>query len=162
MYKHRVFAENQLGVSYDDLFGDYVKGAKQLTITDPYIRIFYQARNLMEFLETVVRFKSAEDEVAIHLITTADQYTEQQTEYLFGVKTGVKPPASPLRGSTDETNSLHTRHVTADHGWKMSVDRGLDIFQRCELNDVFALSNRVQQMRPVKAFEVTYLEIDFF
>ena len=162
MPKHRVFAENQLGVSYDDLFGDYVKGAKQLTITDPYIRIFYQARNLMEFLETVVRFKSAEDEVAIHLITTADQYTEQQTEYLLRIQTGVEPAGITFTWEYDETNSLHARHITADHGWKISLDRGLDIFQRCELNDVFTLSNRVQQMRPVKAFEVTYLEIDLF
>ena len=162
MPKHRVFAENQLGVSYDDLFGDYVKGAKQLTITDPYIRIFYQARNLMEFMETVVRFKSAEDEVAVHLITTADQYTEQQTEYLLRIQTGVEPAGITFTWEYDETNSLHARHITADHGWKISLDRGLDIFQRYELNDVFTLSNRVQQMRPVKAFEVTYLEIDFF
>ena len=49
--KHVTIMENQRGVSYDTLFGQYLKGVKHLTITDPYIRIFYQVRNLMEFLE---------------------------------------------------------------------------------------------------------------
>ena len=51
---HRVFVENQKGVTYDTLFGPYLGGAHKITITDPYIRLFYQAKNVMEFIETVV------------------------------------------------------------------------------------------------------------
>ena len=39
------------------LLGPYLRGASRITITDPYIRLFYQIRNLMEFLETVVKHK---------------------------------------------------------------------------------------------------------
>jgi predicted ATP-dependent Lon-type protease len=35
--------------------------------------------------------------------------------------------------------------------------RYLDIFQHYEMNDAFAFSNRLQQFRPCKAFEITYL-----
>ncbi|MCA9423112.1 MAG: hypothetical protein KC592_18985, partial [Nitrospira sp.] len=42
--------------------------------------------------------------------------------------------------------------------WKISLDRGLDIFQRYELNDAFTFSNRLQQYRPCKAFEVTFIK----
>ena len=50
------------------------------------------------------------------------------------------------------------RHIITDTDWKILLDRGLDMFQRYEMNDAFALGNRVQQYRPVKAFEVTYLK----
>ncbi len=45
--------------------------------------MFHQARNLMELLETVARHKLDEDEVAVHLVTTEDDYkNQQQLEYL--------------------------------------------------------------------------------
>ena len=56
---HRMFAENQRGVNFELLFGPYLRGAKKIRVTDPYIRLFYQARNLMEFVETVVQTESA-------------------------------------------------------------------------------------------------------
>jgi ATP-dependent Lon protease len=49
-------------------------GATKITLTDPYIRLFYQQRNLMEFLETVVKHKAADAEVAVHLITIEDEF----------------------------------------------------------------------------------------
>ena len=53
--KHLTFQENQKGLSFDTLLGPYLKGATAITVTDPYIRLFYQVRNFMEFLETVVK-----------------------------------------------------------------------------------------------------------
>ena len=44
-----------------------------------------------------------------------------------------------------------------DTGWKILLDRGLDIFQQYEMNDAFAVANRMQKFRQCKAFEVTYL-----
>ena len=48
-------SENQRGISFDKLFGLYLEGAKKITITDPYIRVFHQMRNLMEFIETIIK-----------------------------------------------------------------------------------------------------------
>jgi ATP-dependent Lon protease len=48
--QHLEFMENQKGVTYDKLFSDYIKGAESIVITDPYLRIFFQLRNLMEFV----------------------------------------------------------------------------------------------------------------
>jgi ATP-dependent Lon protease len=39
------------------------------------------------------------------------------------------------------------------------LDRGLDIFQRYEMNDAFSMSNRLQEFRGAKAFEITYMRI---
>jgi ATP-dependent Lon protease len=38
------------------------------------------------------------------------------------------------------------------------LDRGLDIFQHYEMNDAFTFANRLQQYRPCKAFEVTFIK----
>ena len=85
--KHVSYQENQRGVSYDMLFGPYLKGANSITITDPYIRLFYQVRNLMELLETIVKYTPEEDEVAVHLITAQDDYkSAEQQENLEKMK----------------------------------------------------------------------------
>ncbi len=52
---------------------------------------------------------------------------------------------------------LHARHIMTDHGWKISLDHGLDIFQHYEMNDAFSFANRLQQYRACKAFEVTFI-----
>ncbi|MFX5562605.1 MIT C-terminal domain-containing protein, partial [Acinetobacter baumannii] len=42
----------------------------------------------------------------------------------------------------DTTRTKHDRDITTDHGWKIVLSRGLDVFQRCELNDAFSFANR--------------------
>ena len=58
----------------------------------------------------------------------------------------------------DTSGTIHARHIITDHGWKISLDRGLDIFQHYDMNDAFIFANRLQQFRPCKAFEVTYIK----
>tara|TARA_R110002110_G_scaffold364270_4_gene574104 strand:+ start:4619 stop:6721 length:2103 start_codon:yes stop_codon:yes gene_type:complete len=156
---HFVFAENRKGLSYAKLFGPYVTGASRIVITDPYIRIFYQVRNLMEFIEMVAKEKAPEDEVAIHLVTAPDEYNpEKQQENLASVEQASMSAGIQFTWELDGTGTIHARHIVTDHGWKISLDRGLDIFQRYEMNDAFSLSNRLQEYRSAKAFEVTYLK----
>jgi ATP-dependent Lon protease len=58
---HHVFTEDRKGISYDRLFGPYIEGASKIIVTDPYVRYFYQIRNMMEFVEMVIWRKSPED-----------------------------------------------------------------------------------------------------
>ena len=58
----------------------------------------------------------------------------------------------------DGTNSIHARHLVTDIGWEILLDRGLDVFQRADLNGGFSPANRHQRFRQIKAFEVTYLK----
>lgn len=156
--KHLTFQENQKGVTYDLLFGDYLKGATQITITDPYIRLFYQMRNFMEFLETLVRQKPVEAEISVHLVTIEDEFKgEQQKENFEKIKESAQAIGINFSWEFDSSNTLHARHIVTEHGWKISLDRGLDIFQHYEMNDAFTFSNRMQQFRPCKAFEVTFI-----
>jgi ATP-dependent Lon protease len=157
---HLTFAENQRGVSYDDLFAPYLKGAKNITITDPYIRLFFQARNLMELLETFIRGKAQEDEVVVSLVTVKDEFKgDQQCEFFEKIQNEMFTVGIKFAYSFDNSGSQHARHIVTDAGWKISLDRSLDIFQQYDMGDAFQLANRNQKHRACKAFEVTYIKI---
>ncbi len=157
--KHLTFQENQKGISFDTLLGPYLKGATKITVTDPYIRLYYQIRNFMEFLETVVKHKAQEDEVAIHLVTTEDEFkSEQQQDNFEKMKESASAIGINFTWEFDASGTIHARHIVTDHGWKISLDRGLDIFQHYDMNDAFAFTNRLQQFRPCKAFEVIFIK----
>jgi ATP-dependent Lon protease len=155
---HKVFNENQKGVSFQSLFWPWLMGATDIKITDPYIRMFHQVRNMMEFLEMVAVNKSPDDEVSVHLTTCLDDvHPEKQHENLTAVERAITAAGVKFTWGFDGTNTIHARHITTDTGWKISMDRGLDIFQKAELGDAFNLGNRLQAYRQVKGFEIHYV-----
>jgi ATP-dependent Lon protease len=155
---HTVFSENQKGVTFAELFWPWLEGAKNIVITDPYIRMFHQVRNLMEFIEMIAVRKAPEDEVTVRLITCRDEvYPEKQQTNLAAVENACMAAGIKFSWELDGTNTIHARHIVSDTGWKVSLDRGLDVYQKFEMNDAFSLANRLQAFRQVKAFEVTYL-----
>ncbi len=157
--QHLTFQENQKGISYDSLFGPYLKGAAKITITDPNIRMLHQVRNLMEFLETVVKYKPQDEEVAVHLVTSEDEFkAEQQQESFEKIKESCSTVGINFTWEFDGTGSIDTRHIVTDHGWKILLNCGLNVFQNYEMNDAFTFANRLQQYRSSKAFEVTFIK----
>lgn len=155
---HVTFAENQKGVSFDVLLGPWLDGAAEITLTDPYIRVYHQMRNLMELLEVVALRKPDGEDVRFNLLTAPDpEDLERQTGYLEQIRDGIAPLGIEFSWTFDGTSTIHARHLVTDTGWKILLDRGLDVFQRADLNNGFSPANRHQRFRPVKAFEVTYL-----
>jgi len=158
--QHVVWQENQRGATFDMLLGPYLKGASRITITDPYIRIFHQLRNLMELMETISKQKNQEDEVIVHLITVEDEFNcDRQTEGLQKMAEACSGVGIAFSWEYDTTGTRHDRDITTDHGWKIVLSRGLDIFQRFEMNDAFSFANRLQQYRHCKEFNVTFVKI---
>lgn len=155
---HTVFTENRKGISYDSLFGPYLVGASKISITDPYIRIYYQIRNMMEFVEMIIRRKAPEDHVAIHLTTAPDEgKIFDQRELLDSIAEATAGSGVDFTWSFDGTGAIHGREIVADNGWKIVLDRGLDIFQPPLKTDGFSLGDRLQEHRAVKGFYVTYI-----
>ena len=157
---HVVLKENRKGVTFEKIFGPWIKGASQITITDPYIRLFHQARNLMEFLEVVIRQKNPEDQVAVELITAPnDGDIAKQREFLDEIVASCAAAGVDFSWKFDEAGTAHARHIVTDTGWKISLDRGLDIYQHFG-SSAFSLAGRFQEHRAVKQFEITYLRTD--
>jgi hypothetical protein len=160
--QHITINAGERGISYRKLFGDYLEGAKHIEITDPYIRNFYQARNMMEFLELVMQLKAPAEEVFVHL-TTVEDYdlikANKLKNYLDKIESEMLTVGIKFSYTFENSSKLHARHITTDMGWKISLDRGLDIFQPHNITDAFQLMHRHQEVRPTKAFEVTYIKV---
>ena len=159
--QHLVFHENQRGLSFDKLFSPYLVGAKRIIITDPYLRMFHQLRNLMELMETISKLQGVEDEVGVHVVTVEDEFNgERQTESLQKIADACTGVGIHFTWAYDTSGSKHDRDITTDTGWKIVLGRGLDVFQRFELNDAFSFSNRLQQHRQCKEFSVTFIRLE--
>ncbi|MCW5251754.1 BREX system Lon protease-like protein BrxL [Streptomyces sp. SHP 1-2] len=155
---HREFQENQRGVSFGTLLVPYLRGAGRITVTDPYIRQFHQARNLMELLEGIATAKDAADEVEVALVTSestgGEEKVRKQLEFLLKVREGAA--AAGIRLEVSFSGTIHDRSVVTDTGWRILLGRGLDIFQYIT-GDAFDLATRLQEYRQVRAFGVTYI-----
>ena len=157
---HVVFTENRKGISFDKIFGPWTDGATRIVITDPYVRKFHQARNVMELIEMLIRRKQAEDQVAVHLVTAPDDGNiQEQRECLDGITEACTGTGVDFTWAFDGTGTLHARDITTDTGWKMVLDRGLDIFQPTprKMNG-FSLGERMQEHRMIRGFYVTYIQ----
>ncbi len=145
--------DNQTGISYANLFGQYLRGAQKIILTDPYIRLPYQFRFLMEFCVMLSKIKKEEQEIDLHIITWNDEnYRKQSEEYLYEVMLAVEELGINL---TYEFQDIHDRSILADNGWKIILGRGLDIFVKEEAR--FSAGDFDQERRKCKNCTVTYL-----
>jgi len=150
----KIIRDNQSGVSFDMLFGAYLLGAKEITLTDPYIRLPYQLRNFMEFAKLVSQKKDQLEEVKLHLITNNNEDFIQNSKTAFNEITDSLESIGVIFTYEFDEN-IHDRSIVMDNGWKIVLGRGLDIFQKTNgWNDI---AEYYQEKRLCKACEVTFL-----
>lgn len=153
---HREFQENQRGVSYETLLMPYLRGATDITIVDPYIRLPHQGRNLVDLLALLAAAKDPADEIAVTLVTKKDrgEYAQQHLLMLKDIRDSAATVGIQFTVNWDET--IHDRSIRTEHGWKLLLGRGLDIFQKGS-GSQFDLGSRRQEFRQVFAFGITYI-----
>ena len=156
---HLVIPENSKGWSYQRIFANYLRGAHKITVRDPYVRAFFQARNFMEFLQVVHDLVPEGDEVEVLLITQSDMDTcVKQDENLNQLVQSFTGSRVAFSWELDHSPNFHSRSITTDHGWKITIDRGLDIFQRFETGP-FSLEQAMQEARLTRGAEVNYVNL---
>jgi ATP-dependent Lon protease len=156
---HLVIPENTKGWSYRRLFAKYLTGARIITICDPYVRMFFQARNLMEFLQMVHELVPEGDEVAVHLKTQSDMDScIKQEENLNQLADSFTGSRIAFSWEFDHSPNFHARNITTDTGWKITIDRGMDIFQKYETGP-FSLEQAMQEARLTRGAEITYFKV---
>ena len=157
--EHVVIPENTKGWSYRRLFAQHLKGARKITVSDPYVRQFFQTRNLMEFLRMIHDLVPEGDEVTVHLITQSDpESCVRQAENLNQISNAFAGSRVDFSWELDHSPNFHARSITTDTGWKITIDRGLDMFQRYE-SGPFSLEQAVQEARLTRGAEISYLRI---
>ena len=156
--KHLVIRENEIGHTFANLFGPYLEGARKITVNDAYIRLYFQIKNMMELLELIHSITPEGEHTEVNLITKSDaEKCVEQDESLRKIQDTFIGSRITFNYEYDKSDTLHARSITTDTGWKISMDRGLDIFQRYEMG-TFSLANNKQEERRCKSFEITYLK----
>jgi len=93
-------------------------------------------------------------------VTVEDEFKgDQQREFFEKIQREMFKVGVKFAYSFDNSGSQHARHIVTDTDWKISLDRGLDIFQQYDMGDAFQLANRNQKYRACRAFEVTYIKL---
>jgi ATP-dependent Lon protease len=115
------------GYSYETIFKDYLPGARELRIEDPYIRQHHQIINFLRFCETVVRLGKPKK---ITLVTKFDNELEKDEAMskLFNITDSLKQYDVEL--IIKENSALHDREILLSSGWSVKIGRGFDIYQR--------------------------------
>lgn len=152
---HLKFEEGETGVTYEKLFEPYLKGAKKIVITDPYILQPYQFRNLMDLMEMLIDINTENEEISVCLVTSVSRDPDVQEKAFEDISEAICQEG--VYFSWQYNDSIHARHIVTDTGWKILLDRGLDIFQNFEKQSGFALAIRHQKYRKCKNFEITYI-----
>lgn len=120
--------ENQSNVSYDKLFGEYLIDVHNITIVDPYVRMPYQVRNLMELIRLIISKRVDEEMISIHLKTfNLDDKIPEMINTFDELQDSLIDMDINFTYEFDE--SIHDRSISLDNGWTISLGRGLDIWQ---------------------------------
>ena len=150
-----IIKDNQTGISYKNLFAAYLKGATKITIQDPYIRLPYQFKNFLEFCVMLSNNKEPEEEIDLEIVTwNTEEYLSDSNTYLDEIQESVQEIGIHL---SYRFENLHDRNIIADNRWKITLGRGLDIFEKSE--NRFSVADLEQTRRKCKACEITYLKV---
>lgn len=152
---HQSIRDNQTNISYKKLFGNYLVGATNYTIKDPYIRLPYQFRNFIELCRLIAELKSNDSEVKIHLVTNNNE------DYIANAKESFSELIDSLTSlgidlSYEFSNVQHDRSIEMDNGWKIILGRGLDLWQKT--SGRYDIAEYYQEKRLCKEFEITVIK----
>ncbi|WP_094980724.1 BREX system Lon protease-like protein BrxL [Rhodococcus pyridinivorans] len=153
----RDFVENQRGISYENLLMPYLRGATEIELHDPYIRMSHQGRNLVELLALIASAKDPADEVTFKLFTLLEsdlEYQKKQLQMLNQIVQGAEKQGIKVEVAKDPGG--HDRWIRTNNGWRINLGRGLDIFQKQE-GGWFDFGSTRQEFRQIRAFGVTYI-----
>jgi ATP-dependent Lon protease len=114
------------GYSYRSIFGDYLIGAKKLVIQDPHIRREHQIGNLLQLCELAVEAGTIK---TIELVTTAENPAQQADaeQKLDDLKENLAD--CDVAFSYRFADQAPEREIRTDTGWRIHMDRGLEIYQ---------------------------------
>ena len=150
--KRLSFRLGQTGVSYKSLFAEYLIDAKEIKIEDPFIRTFWQLKNLSEFISMLTEIRPVEG-LKVHLVTWEE---EEKLPILIDDLDDIKDDLTNIGiDFTYEFKEFHDRCIKTDTGWIITLGRGLDIF---EPYGKFSLGALQQSKRKCKDFSVNYFK----
>lgn len=146
------------GYSYDNLFAEYLDGAKAIELQEPYLSNVYQQQNLTRFAEMIVKLGTCKKFV----LTTKVCETLGDTQKVQNSLEQLKAALADMDVEFEYTLSdlIHARYIETDNGWNISLDRGLHIYQApAQPKNYFMMGYYDFELRPCKETKIIYTKI---
>jgi hypothetical protein len=139
-----IIENDEIGYSYEKIFGPYFDEARNILIEDPFVWEEYQIQNLIRFCNIAMNFCKPEK---IKLITT-DPGKLNVEEKFRKIKENLKSHNIEFEF---EYKEFHYRRFSFDNGWIIGLDRGLDIYK---FINWYSLEYNDLDLRPCRRTEV--------
>lgn len=143
------------GYSYDNLFAEYLDGAKTIELQEPYLTNVYQQQNLTRFAEMIVKLGTCRK----FMLTTKICETLEDTQKVQNSLEQLKAALADMDVDFEYTFSdlIHARYIETDNGWNISLDRGLHIYQApAQPKNYFMMGYYDLELRPCKETKIIY------
>ncbi len=143
------------GYSYDNLFAEYLDGAKNIELQEPYLSNIYQLQNLTRFAEMIVKLGTCKK----LSLTTKVCDTYDDTQKVQSSLEQLKAALADMGVEFEYTFSdlIHARFIQSDNGWNISLDRGLHIYQApAQPKNYFLMGSYDLELRPCKETKIIY------
>jgi len=125
--QHFTIYYGDIGHTYESLFGDYLRGAKIISVEDSYIRSIHQIQNFVRFCELALKIGDVKQ---INLVTGCDNDVQKAEimDKLEMLQASLKEHAVAFDFKFSDI--IHDREIRLDNGWIIKVGRGFDLYQR--------------------------------
>jgi ATP-dependent helicase YprA (DUF1998 family) len=124
--------DGQRGVTFEELFGEYLANARKIKIIDPYIRMDYQVRNLEQLLSLVTLGDSCQVEL-VTMYEKDDRFglseESKSRQKLDALQQRLAVRGIDFNYSFDPI--AHDRMIETE-AWQIILGRGLDIYRAPE------------------------------
>lgn len=147
------------GYSYDNLFAEYLDGAKDIELQEPYLSNIYQLQNLTRFAEMIVKLGTCKK----FSLTTKICESIEDTQRLQIALEQLKAALADMGVEFEYTFSdlIHARFIQSNNGWNISLDRGLHIYQApAQPKNYFLMGSYDLELRPCKETKIIYTRIN--
>jgi len=125
--QHYTIYYGDTGYSYEEIMGPYLKGAKEITVEDPYIRTPHQIQNFVRFCEMILTHS------LIRVINLVTGYDDQANRKDIEEKLGLLKQSlleHDIVLNVTFNPHMHDREIRLDNGWAIKIGRGLDFYQK--------------------------------
>lgn len=144
---------NQKGVSYRSLFGEYLRTATNIRVTDPFIRLNYQIDNLMDFIQTCRECCANTEGLQIHVSTSGE---DEKIPEVIDIFDNITDELATIGITfTYDFDADHDRFIELDNGWRIILGRGLDIYEKY---DRFSIGRNRLEDRRCKECTITFIQ----
>ena len=154
-----------IGYGYDDLFGDYLKGATIVKLEEPYLTSNFQITNLVRFIELLVKIGDCK---LFQLVTKPGETPEDSatlSDNLRRIKETLNDNETNIMSFEYEFDSQsHDRFIRTSNNWDITLGRGLHFYQNLNANkdqrNYFLMGTYDLSLRPCLKARFTFMKRD--